>query len=84
VCAATCPTTGNDTFGINASDTLMSAWRNLTGTIFCGHHRRGGGVMVVGGIVIMNIMLATVTERTTRLEFASPWGLSGVTSYGNS
>jgi len=33
-----------DTFGINASDTLMSAWQNLTGNSFRRDHRRGGGV----------------------------------------
>jgi putative ABC transport system permease protein len=54
----------DDTFGINASDTLMSAWQNLTGTIFAVTIGVVAVFMVVGGIVIMNIMLATVTERT--------------------
>ena len=54
----------DDTFGINASDTLMSAWKNLTGTIFAVTIGVVAVFMVVGGIVIMNIMLATVTERT--------------------
>ena len=53
-----------DTFGINASDTLMSAWQNLTGTIFAVTIGLVAVFMVVGGIVIMNIMLASVTERT--------------------
>jgi putative ABC transport system permease protein len=53
-----------DTFGINASETLMSAWQNLTGTIFAVTIGVVAVFMVVGGIVIMNIMLATVTERT--------------------
>ena len=53
-----------DTFGINASDTLMSAWKNLTGTIFAVTIGLVAVFMVVGGIVIMNIMLASVTERT--------------------
>jgi putative ABC transport system permease protein len=53
-----------DTFGINASDTLMSVWKNLTGTIFAVTIGLVGVFMVVGGIVIMNIMLAAVTERT--------------------
>jgi putative ABC transport system permease protein len=52
------------TFGVNASDTLMSAWQNLTGTIFAVTIGVVAVFMVVGGIVIMNIMLATVTERT--------------------
>ena len=53
-----------DTFGINASDTLMSAWQSLTGTIFAVTIGLVAVFMVVGGIVIMNIMLASVTERT--------------------
>jgi len=53
-----------DTFGINASETLMSAWQNLTGSIFAVTIGVVAVFMVVGGIVIMNIMLATVTERT--------------------
>jgi putative ABC transport system permease protein len=53
-----------DTFGINASDTLMSAWQSLTGTIFAVTIGVVAVFMVVGGIVIMNIMLASVTERT--------------------
>src|SRR5579872_1100803 len=58
------PYSESDTFGINASDTLMSAWQNLTGTIFAVTIGIVAVFMVVGGIVIMNIMLASVTERT--------------------
>jgi putative ABC transport system permease protein len=58
------PYNQEDTFGINASDTLMSAWQNLTGTIFAVTIGVVAVFMVVGGIVIMNIMLASVTERT--------------------
>jgi putative ABC transport system permease protein len=54
----------DDNFGINAAETLMSAWRNLTGSIFAVTIGVVAVFMVVGGIVIMNIMLATVTERT--------------------
>ncbi len=58
------PYQDDDNFGINTSDTLMSAWQNLTGTIFAVTIGIVAVFMVVGGIVIMNIMLATVTERT--------------------
>jgi putative ABC transport system permease protein len=58
------PYSEDDTFGINASETLMSAWQNLTGTIFAVTIGIVAVFMVVGGIVIMNIMLASVTERT--------------------
>jgi putative ABC transport system permease protein len=54
----------DDTFGINGADTLMSLWKDLTGTIFAVTIGLVAVFMVVGGIVIMNIMLASVTERT--------------------
>ncbi len=61
------PYSEKDNFGINASDTLMAAWKNLTGTIFAVTIGVVAVFMVVGGIVIMNIMLATVTERTAEI-----------------
>ena len=63
-----------DTFGINASDTLMSAWANLTGTIFAVTIGLVAVFMVVGGIVIMNIMLANVTERTHEIGIRKSLG----------
>jgi putative ABC transport system permease protein len=64
----------DDTFGINASDTLMSAWKNLTGTIFAVTVGLVAVFMVVGGIVIMNIMLASVTERTHEIGIRKSLG----------
>jgi putative ABC transport system permease protein len=58
------PPREDDPFGVNASETIMSAWNNLTGTIFAATIGIVAVFMVVGGIVIMNIMLASVTERT--------------------
>jgi putative ABC transport system permease protein len=58
------PYNEDDTFGINASQTIMSAWQQLTGTIFAVTIGLVAVFMVVGGVVIMNIMLASVTERT--------------------
>jgi putative ABC transport system permease protein len=63
-----------DTFGINASDTLMGAWRNLTGTIFAVTIGLVAVFMLVGGIVIMNIMLASVTERTHEIGIRKSLG----------
>ncbi len=63
-----------DNFGINASDTLMSAWQNLTGTIFAVTIGLVAVFMVVGGIVIMNIMLASVTERTHEIGIRKSLG----------
>jgi putative ABC transport system permease protein len=64
----------DDTFGINASDTLMSAWQQLTGTIFAVTIGLVAVFMVVGGIVIMNIMLASVTERTHEIGIRKSLG----------
>ena len=64
----------DDTFGINASDTLMSAWSSLTSTIFSVTIGIVAVFMVVGGIVIMNIMLATVTERTHEIGIRKSLG----------
>ncbi|MFN7996591.1 MAG: ABC transporter permease [Bryobacteraceae bacterium] len=68
------PFSEEDTFGINASDTLMSAWQNLTGTIFAVTIGVVAVFMVVGGIVIMNIMLASVTERTHEIGVRKSMG----------
>ena len=63
-----------DNFGINASDTIMSAWHDLTGTIFGATIGIVAVFMVVGGIVIMNIMLASVTERTHEIGIRKSLG----------
>ncbi len=68
------PYNEEDTFGINASDTLMSAWKNLTGTIFAVTIGLVAVFMLVGGIVIMNIMLASVTERTHEIGIRKSLG----------
>jgi putative ABC transport system permease protein len=68
------PYAEDDTFGINASDTLMSAWKKLTGTVFAVTIGVVAVFMVVGGIVIMNIMLASVTERTHEIGIRKSLG----------
>jgi putative ABC transport system permease protein len=64
----------DDTFGINASETLMNAWDRLTGTVFAVTIGIVAVFMVVGGIVIMNIMLASVTERTHEIGIRKSLG----------
>ncbi len=68
------PYAEDDTFGINASDTLMSAWHRLTGAVFAVTIGIVAVFMVVGGIVIMNIMLASVTERTHEIGIRKSLG----------
>ncbi len=53
-----------DNFGMFGSDTLRDAWDQLTGVIAATAVAIVSVFMVVGGVVIMNIMLAVVTERT--------------------
>jgi putative ABC transport system permease protein len=53
-----------DTFGIFGSDSLVQIWQQLTGVIAATAVAIVSVFMVVGGVVIMNIMLAVVTERT--------------------
>jgi putative ABC transport system permease protein len=64
----------DDDFGINASDTLMGIWQQLTGSIFAVTIGIVAVFMVVGGIVIMNIMLASVTERTHEIGIRKSLG----------
>lgn len=54
----------DDNFGIQSSDTLVSVWERLTAAIAETAVGIVSVFMIVGGIVIMNIMLAAVTERT--------------------
>jgi putative ABC transport system permease protein len=64
----------DDTFGINASDTLMQTWHEITGAVFGVTIGIVAVFMVVGGIVIMNIMLASVTERTHEIGIRKSLG----------
>jgi putative ABC transport system permease protein len=54
----------DDNFGIFASDSLVQIWQQITGVIAATAVAIVSVFMVVGGVVIMNIMLAVVTERT--------------------
>ena len=47
-----------------SSDSLVNLWNQLTGAIAATAIGVVSVFMVVGGVVIMNIMLAVVTERT--------------------
>jgi putative ABC transport system permease protein len=56
-----------DSFGIVGSDSIMGLWKSLTGNLFMVAVGLTAVFLVVGGIVIMNIMLASVTERTREI-----------------
>jgi putative ABC transport system permease protein len=61
------PWSAADSFGIIGSDSIMGLWKSLTGNIFMVAVGLTAIFLVVGGIVIMNIMLASVTERTREI-----------------
>jgi putative ABC transport system permease protein len=53
-----------DNFSVIGSDSLTEMWDKLTGAVAATAVAVVSVFMVVGGVVIMNIMLAVVTERT--------------------
>jgi putative ABC transport system permease protein len=56
-----------DNFAVLGSDSIMALWHDLTGTLASAAIGIVSVFLVVGGIVIMNIMLASVTERTREI-----------------
>jgi len=56
-----------DNFAILGSDSIMALWHELTGTLASAAIGIVSVFLLVGGIVIMNIMLASVTERTREI-----------------
>ena len=63
-----------DDFNFETPDMLMGFWSNATGFIFIGTVALVGLSLLVGGIVIMNIMLVSVTERTREIGLRKSLG----------
>ena len=63
-----------DDFDLETNSSLLSIWSNLTGTFFIAMVGIAAISMVVGGIVIMNIMLVSVTERTREVGIRKAMG----------
>ncbi len=61
------PYNAPDSFAILGSDSIMALWHQLTGNLAFVAMALVSVFLVVGGIVIMNIMLASVTERTREI-----------------
>jgi len=61
------PNDAPDNFAILGSDSIMQLWHELTGNLAVVAMALVSIFLVVGGIVIMNIMLASVTERTREI-----------------
>jgi len=61
------PYASDDDFAILGSESIMDLWRSLTGNLAQVAMALVSVFLIVGGIVIMNIMLASVTERTREI-----------------
>ncbi|MEZ5065419.1 MAG: ABC transporter permease [bacterium] len=51
-------------FAVSSSDTIVGVWKGISSAIFGALVALVSISLVIGGIVIMNIMLVSVTERT--------------------
>jgi len=63
-----------DNFGVILPSSITGLWERLTGNIFAIAVSLTSVFLVVGGIVIMNIMLASVTERTREIGIRKSLG----------
>jgi putative ABC transport system permease protein len=63
-----------DSFNIDTNQSFLTIWANLSGTFFIVMIAIASIALVVGGIVIMNIMLVSVTERTREIGIRKAMG----------
>jgi putative ABC transport system permease protein len=63
-----------DSFVIETNQSFLSIWSDLSGTFFIVMIVIASISLIVGGIVIMNIMLVSVTERTREIGIRKALG----------
>ena len=68
------PYRADDNFGVVTNNSITATWSQMTGSLFGLAIMLTSVFLVVGGIVIMNIMLASVTERTREIGIRKSLG----------
>jgi putative ABC transport system permease protein len=68
------PYQADDNFAVIAPTSIMGLWNRITGSAFGIAIWITSVFLVVGGVVIMNIMLASVTERTREIGLRKSLG----------
>jgi putative ABC transport system permease protein len=68
------PYSAEDNFGVVTNNSITATWAQMTGNLFGLAIMLTSVFLVVGGIVIMNIMLASVTERTREIGIRKSLG----------
>jgi len=72
------PPGGDDSFFIGTSQSYIALWQSISGSFFAVFVMVSSISAIVGGIVIMNVMLVSVTERTKEIGIRRAIGASGV------